>query len=93
MAEYLASNGGVPGIQHVAFGMNEIPMERRQEAMDARGFPMAMEGTSKGGMGTCHFCFFDTLAATGTIFETINFSDDWEDPPCDWIPGAPSAVA
>ena len=93
MSEYLAGNGGVPGIQHVAFSMNETPMEQRQETMKERGFPLAMEGTWKGGRGTCHFCFFDTLAATGTIFETINFSDDWEGPPCDWIPSAPSAGA
>lgn len=89
MSEFLSSNGGAQGVQHVAFGMNDIPMNKRQDAMKERGFPLVMEGRWKGAAGICHFCFFDTLADTGTIFETISFSEDWEDPLCEWIPSAP----
>lgn len=35
------------------------------------------------------FTFFDTEALVGTVFETIEFSPDWEDPECQWYPHAP----
>jgi hypothetical protein len=34
----------------------------------------------EGRKGTCHFCFFDTEESAGTVFESIEFSEDWEDP-------------
>lgn len=69
------------GIQHVAFDMNDLPMAERQRIMKDHGFEPAMQGIWVGKKGTCHFCFFDTLEkGTGTVFETIDFSADWEDP-------------
>lgn len=81
MAEYLESHGNQAGVQHVAFKMDGIPMEARIEKMKERGFVVGMEGIWMGKRGTCRFVFFDTLArGTGTCFETIDFSEDWEDP-------------
>lgn len=57
--------------------------------MQARGFEPAMEGVWKGRKGTCTFCFFDTEASVGTVFESIKFSEDWEDPEHEWYPEAP----
>ena len=46
-----------------------------------------------GKQGQCHFCFFDTKEkAVGTVFETIVFSNDWEDPECEWYPNEPTKV-
>ena len=73
-------------MQHIAFDCNNIPMEDRKKEMRERGFEPAMEGIWKGKRGTCHFCFFDTEASTGTVFESIEFSEDWEDPECEWYP-------
>ena len=64
-------------------------MSERKTAMRERGFEPAMEGLWEGRKGRCHFCFFDTDSSTGTTFETIDFSDDWEDPECKWYPHAP----
>lgn len=64
-------------------------MHQRKEEMRTRGFEPAMEGVWKGRKGTCHFCFFDTEGVTGTVFESIEFSDDWEDPEFEWYPCAP----
>ena len=64
----------------MAFDCNNIPMEERKKEMRERGFKAAMEWVWKGKRGTCHFCFFDTEGSTGTIFESIEFSEDWEDP-------------
>jgi methylmalonyl-CoA/ethylmalonyl-CoA epimerase len=86
MAEYLAQNDGREGVQHIAFDMKELPMSERLARMKERGFRPAMQGVWKGNQGTCHFCFFDTLEATGTIFETIEFSKDWKDPEFTWYP-------
>ncbi len=58
--------------------------------MAGRGFEVAMEGVWMGSKGRCHFCFFDTEAGTGTVFESIKFSDDWEDPDFVWYPGPPA---
>ena len=72
---------GLQGIQHVAFDMHDLPMAERQSIMKAHGFKPAMQGVWIGKKGTCHFCFFDTLErGCGTVFETIEFSEDWEDP-------------
>ncbi|TKA61669.1 hypothetical protein B0A49_11554 [Cryomyces minteri] len=93
MADYLSKHGGEEGIQHVAFDMGEKPMAERQRIMRERGFEPAMEGWWKGSKGVCHFCFFDTEASTGTVFESIEFSDDWEDPDFVWYPAPPPKEA
>jgi methylmalonyl-CoA/ethylmalonyl-CoA epimerase len=89
MSEYLDRHGGKEGIQHVAFDMGNIPMSGRVEKMKERGFQPAMEGVWMGKKGVCRFVFFDTEGVTGTVFETIDFSEDWEDPECEWYPKAP----
>ena len=73
-------------MQHIAFDCNNIPMDDRKREMQERGFEIAMEGVWKGRRGTCHFCFFDTEASTGTVFESIEFSEDWEDPEFELYP-------
>lgn len=90
MSQYLEQHKGKEGIQHVAFDMGNISVEKRVERMRERGFEVAMEGIWMGKKGTCRFVFFDTESATGTVFETIAFSEDWEDPECEWYPGPPS---
>lgn len=81
MAEYLASHNDQAGVQHVAFDMDGIPMNERIETMKKRGFEVGMEGIWMGKKGTCRFVYFDTLGAgVGTCFESIEFSEDWEDP-------------
>lgn len=65
-------------------------MNERKREMRERGFEPAMEGVWKGRKGTCNFCFFDTEASTGTVFESIDFSDDREDPDSEWYPHAPA---
>ncbi|KAL8750649.1 MAG: hypothetical protein Q9184_006350 [Pyrenodesmia sp. 2 TL-2023] len=79
------------GIQHLAFDCGKIPMAERKREMRARGFEPAMEGVWKGRKGTCTFCFFDTEASAGTVFESIAFSDDWEDPEFELYPPGASA--
>lgn len=76
-------------IEHVAFDMKGIPMAERQKQMKDRGISPAMEGSWQGKKGTCRFCFFDTESLTGTVFETIEFSEDWEDPLFEWYPHPP----
>lgn len=93
MAEYLEKSGGNEGIQHVAFDLGNVPMAERQARMKAHGFDVAMEGRWKGRKGECHFCFFDTEGSTGTVFESIEFSEDWEDPECLWYPAPPGQDA
>lgn len=44
-----------------------------------------------GKRGTYHFCFFDTDESTDTVFESIDFSDDWEDPQFEWYLQSPNA--
>jgi methylmalonyl-CoA/ethylmalonyl-CoA epimerase len=90
MQSYLDQNGGKEGVQHVAWDMDHVPMEERQKMMKERGFEPVMQGVWRGRKGTCHFCFFDTLEkGIGTVFETIEFSKDWEDPDCEWYPSQP----
>ncbi|KAL8783615.1 MAG: hypothetical protein Q9195_009336 [Heterodermia aff. obscurata] len=93
MAEYLDQRRGQEGIQHIAFDCKNIPMNDRKREMRERGFEPAMEGVWQGRKGTCNFCFFDTEVGTGTVFESIDFSDDWEDPDFEWYPHAPATDA
>ena len=81
---------GKGGVQHIAFDCNNVPMKDRKREMRERGFEPAMEGVWKGKNGTCNFCFFDTEASTGTTFESIDFSEDWEDPEFEWYPHPPT---
>ncbi|KIV79041.1 hypothetical protein PV11_06631 [Exophiala sideris] len=82
MQAYLDENGGKAGVQHIAWDMGDVrvPMEERISLMKARGFELVMQGVWMGTKGTCRFVFFDTLGTIGTVFETIVFSEDWEDP-------------
>ncbi|KAL6247050.1 hypothetical protein RBB50_006358 [Rhinocladiella similis] len=90
MQRYLDENGGREGVQHIAWDMGEIPMAERLCRIKDRGFEPAMQGWWMGRKGQCHFCFFDTLEkGVGTVFETIEFSEDWEDPDCEWYPQQP----
>jgi hypothetical protein len=91
MQTYLDENGGRQGVQHVAWNMGgESSMEDRQKLMAKKGFVPVMQGIWKGRRGECHFCFFDTKEkGIGTVFETIKFSKDWEDPPFEWYPSTP----
>ncbi|KAJ9624734.1 hypothetical protein H2204_010636 [Knufia peltigerae] len=87
MQRYLDNNGGREGVQHIAWDMGGITMAQRLNEMKERGFELAMQGWWMGKRGQCHFCFFDTLEkGVGTVFETIEFSQDWEDPDCEWYP-------
>ncbi|KAL8764788.1 MAG: hypothetical protein Q9209_007875 [Squamulea sp. 1 TL-2023] len=86
MAEWLDERHNKEGVQHIAFDCKHIPMDSRKAEMRARGIEPVMEGIWKGAKGTCRFCFFDTEASTGTVFESIEFSDDWEDPEHDSYP-------
>jgi len=91
MADYLQEIGGKEGIQHVAFNMGgkKDGMEERVRVMGERGVKPAMRGTWMGAKGTCEFCFFDTKEIVGTVLETIEFSEDWEDPEGVWYPCTP----
>lgn len=81
MAAYLHTNGNISGIQHVAFDMGNVPMEERIKTMNERGFKIGMEGIWHGKKGQCRFVYFDTASrGAGTCFETIEFSEDWEEP-------------
>ena len=66
-------------------------MQERKAEMQARGFEPVMEGVWNGRKGTCRFCFFDTEASTGAVFESIVFSEDWEDPDFVWYPCEPDS--
>ena len=80
---------GEGGVQHIAFDCKNVPMKERKREMRERGFEPVMEGVWKGRKGICNFCFFDTEASTGTVFESIEFSGDWEDPEFEWYPQPP----
>lgn len=85
----------LPGIQHVAVGMHDLPMAERQIMMKAHIFNPAMQGVWIGTKSTCRFCFFDTLErGCETAFEAIGFRQHWEDPEekggfCGWYPHTP----
>lgn len=55
-------------------------MRWAREAQDGYG------GYLEGEQGKCRFCFFDTEASTGTVFESNEFSDDCENPEGEWYP-------
>lgn len=93
MGADITKRRGKEGVQHIAFDCNNVPMKERKREMRERGFEPAMEGVWKGKKGSCNFCFFDTEASTGTIFESIDFSEDWEDPECEWYPHPPTSDA
>lgn len=81
MAAYLEANGNVSGVQHVAFDMDNVPMDERIKIMRQRGFGVGMEGIWLGKKGSCRFVYFDTARkGAGTCFETIDFSVDWQEP-------------
>lgn len=81
MAEYLRTHHDQAGVQHLAFHMDELPMDKRIAKMTERGFEIAMEGVWHGMKGQCRFVFFDTKEkGAGTCLETIEFSTDWEEP-------------
>lgn len=94
MADFLHENGGNQGIQHIAFSMGgpKMSMQERVKAMSERGIAVAMRGIWKGKKGKCEFCFFDTKGTTGTVFETIHFSEDWVDPEGTWYPHRPTNI-
>lgn len=89
MSQYLETHSGQDGVQHVAFDLMNGDLEQRKQSMLERGFDVAMQGTWIGRKGECKFVFFDTLGKTGTTFETIEFSEDWEDPEFERYPRAP----
>lgn len=81
MAEYLEANGSRQGVQHIAFNMDDAPMDKRIAIMKERGYEPVMEGVWKGKKGQCRFVYFDTLEkGAGVCIETIEFSEDWEEP-------------
>jgi hypothetical protein len=87
MQDYLDAHNNKEGVQHIAFQMNDLPMAERKKLMKERGFEPAMEGWWKGKKGETHFVYFDTLdKGLPTCFETIEFSEDWEEPECKWYP-------
>ena len=92
-----AGTADAEGVQHLAFDMHDLPMAERQRVMKEHGFGLAMQGVWMGKKGICHFCFFDTLEkGCGTVLETIEFSQDWEEPEekggfCGWYPAPPPA--
>ena len=91
MQTYLDESRGRQGVQHIAWDMgDELPIKERIELMAGKGFKPVMQGIWTGRKGTCHFCFFNTKEkGIGTMFETIEFSKDWEDPECAWYPDTP----
>ncbi|KAL4970936.1 uncharacterized protein BDV14DRAFT_194722 [Aspergillus stella-maris] len=93
MQEYLDTHGNQEGVQHLAFRMDDRPMRERKDLMRERGFKPAMQGWWRGNRGEANFVFFDTLEkGLPTCFETIEFSDNWEEPECEWYPGPPGGI-
>lgn len=81
-AEYLEAHG--EGIHHVAFDCNGMPFADRISEFERRGFRLSQGGSW---MGTNHFAFFETEAATSTCLETYEFPDGWTYPePEAWYP-------
>ncbi|KAL4908418.1 hypothetical protein BDW74DRAFT_147410 [Aspergillus multicolor] len=85
MREYLDAHGNQDGVQHLAFRMNGVPMAERKRVMKEQGFEPAMQGWWRGKRGEANFVYFDT-ADKGllTCFEANEFSEDWEEPECEW---------
>lgn len=94
MQDYLDTHNNQEGVQHIAFDMRDESMGGRIAAMRGRGFKPAMQGWWQGKQGVCHFVFFDTAEkGIATCFETIEFSDDWEEPDFEWYPRPPEVAA
>ncbi|KAH6656650.1 Glyoxalase/Bleomycin resistance protein/Dioxygenase superfamily-domain-containing protein [Truncatella angustata] len=90
MQDYLDTHNNQEGVQHIAFNMEDLPMVERQKRMKERGIEPLMQGWWRGKKGETHFCFFDTVGkGLATCFETIEFSEDWEEPEFEWYPGPP----
>lgn len=85
--EFLDAHG--EGIQHIAFDCGERPWGERIAAFEDRGFPLVQSGRFAGHNA---FAFFDTEAATGTVFETYDIPEGfvWPEPE-EWFPGPPSS--
>lgn len=90
MKHYLDAHNNEEGVQHIAFDMKDVPMEERKKMMAEKGVGIAMQGWWRGKQGECNFVYFDTVnQGMCTCFETIHFSDDWEEPECEWYPAPP----
>ncbi|KAL4949231.1 hypothetical protein BDW69DRAFT_174860 [Aspergillus filifer] len=90
MQDYLDTHNNQEGVQHLAFRMNDLPMAERKRKIKEQGFEPAMQGWWKGKSGEANFVYFDTVdKGLATCFETIEFSEDWEEPECEWYPGSP----
>ncbi|KAI9166355.1 hypothetical protein HJFPF1_02455 [Paramyrothecium foliicola] len=90
MQDYLDTHNNQEGVQHIAFRMDDMPMEERKKLMAERGFMPAMQGWWQGKKGLTNFVYFNTAEqGLATCFETIEFSDDWEEPDFEWYPKPP----
>ncbi|MEH6442725.1 MAG: VOC family protein [Oceanospirillaceae bacterium] len=86
--DYLDKQGD--GLQHIAYDCNNAPWDERVAELESRGFKCVQSGKW---MGQNAFAFFDTIDATGTIFETYHFPQDWVYPePDEWYPAPPKDV-
>jgi len=83
--EFLDEHG--EGIQHIAFDCEERPWNERIAEFARRGFPLVQAGRF---MDLNAFGFFDTVAATGTTFETYTIPTGfvWPEPEA-WYPAPP----
>ena len=73
------------GVQHVGVMLSDLGLswEACHETFQARGFEPIQEGRWK----RIRFCYYDTLAASGTIIEVIDRPADFERPePEYWYP-------
>jgi hypothetical protein len=83
--DYLDKHGD--GLQHIAYDCNNCAWDERITELKNRGFKCIQSGKW---MGKNAFAFFDTADATGTIFETYHFPEDWVYPqPEEWYPAPP----
>ena len=81
--DYLECNQ--EGIQHVGIMLSDLGMtwEECHQDFKSRGFEKIQEGSWK----RVRFCYYDTLASSGTIVEVIDRPADFERPePLYWYP-------
>ncbi len=81
--DYLERNQ--EGIQHVGIMLGDLGMnwEECHQSFKLRGFEKIQEGSWK----RFKFCYYDTLASSGTIIEIIDRPADFERPePLYWYP-------
>jgi len=81
--DYLEHNK--EGVQHVGVMLSDLKLtwDECHETFLARGFKPIQEGRWK----RVRFCYYDTLAASGTIIEVIDRPTDFERPePEYWYP-------